>query len=147
MGSSIICENVTMLPRDSLASWEDANRHMFCLRPIEETETHCTTDAASNLIHQSGTSGAVWAIGGALCKAKDWVEGMETEAETLRYVRKIFDIPVPEILYDWGEIVFSRPFLILKPIDGRTLQTSMAFALARPTQTCRSTSGSVLRSP
>lgn len=57
--------------------------------------------AAPNLIYNSGTSGAVWAIGGAFCKAKAWMEGMETEAGTLKYVQKRFDIPVPEIVYDW----------------------------------------------
>lgn len=122
MGSSIVCEKVTVLPENVLTSWKDNEGHIFCLRSNEGTLPQQTTDAACGRIHNSGTSGAVWVIGGLFCKVKAWVENMETEADTLRYVRKRFDIPVPEIVYDWVESASSRSFLILKPVGGKTLQ-------------------------
>ncbi len=96
--------------------------HTFCLRSRRETARSQTNIPAPNLIYNSGTSGAVWAIGSAICKAKAWVEGMETEADTIRYLWGRFDIPVPEIIYDWVDKDASRSFLILKPVDGETLQ-------------------------
>jgi len=123
MGSSIVCEKVSLLPRDALTSWQDGQGHLFCLRPNEETLPQETDDDAHGCIHTSGTSGAVWAIGGMFCKVKAWVEGVEAEADTLRYVRERFsEIPVPETVYDWVERASSRSFLILKPVVGETLQ-------------------------
>jgi hypothetical protein len=59
------------------------------------------------------------------CKVKAWVEHMESEAETLRFVRKRFDgIPVPEVMYDWVEHISNRSFLLLRPVRGRTLQVA-----------------------
>lgn len=122
IGSSILCEKITVLPDGILASWEDDKGNKYCLRHIDQIRCEQTTDSFCHPTHSSGTSGAVWAIGGAVCKAKAWVEGMETEAETLRYVHKNFDIAVPEILYAWIDQSFNRSFLILKRIDGETLQ-------------------------
>ncbi|KIH93618.1 hypothetical protein SPBR_04396 [Sporothrix brasiliensis 5110] len=79
--------------------------------------------SAASMIYNSGTSGAVWAIGGAIFKAKAWVEGVETEASTLRYVQKHFpSIPTPEIIYDWVDKRTARSFLVLRPAEGQTLQ-------------------------
>ena len=47
---------------------------------------------------------------------------METEAKTLGYVLDKFDIPAPEILFDWIDRDSSRSFLILKRVKGETLQ-------------------------
>ena len=120
---SILCENITtVLPDGILASWKDDEGNKYCLRPSDQIPSE-TTGSLCDPIHSSGTSGAVWALGGAVvCKAKAWVEGMETEAETLRYVRGEFDIPVPEILHSWIDRVSSRSFLVLKRVDGETLQ-------------------------
>lgn len=122
MGSSILCEIVTVLPENVLTSWTDNQDHMYCLRSAPEALPQQMADAACGPTHDSGTSGAVWVIGGVFCKVKAWVENMETEADTLKYVRERFDIPVPEVVYHWVESTSSRSFLILKPVGGKTLQ-------------------------
>ena len=122
IGSLFVCEKSRVLRNDTLASWKNDKGHIFCLRPRDQTLCEETTDASSNLIHQSGTSGAVWVIGGVFCKAKAWIKGTETEAETLRYAWEKFDVPMPEIVYDWIDISFNRSFLIIKPVSGQTLQ-------------------------
>jgi len=47
---------------------------------------------------------------------------METEADTLRYVREQFGIPAPEIIYDWLDEDCRWSFLILKPVESETLR-------------------------
>ncbi|CAK7235593.1 hypothetical protein SCUCBS95973_009319 [Sporothrix curviconia] len=75
------------------------------------------------MIYNSGTSGAVWAIGGAIFKAKAWVKDIETEASTLRYVQTRFpSIPTPEIIHDWIDRDTARSLLVLRPAEGQTLQ-------------------------
>lgn len=118
----MICEKVTVLPEKVLTSWKDDQGHLFCLRPNEGTVPQQTTDAAYGPIHSSGTSSAVWKVGGLFCKAKAWAEDMETEADTLAYVRERFDIPVPEVVYHWVDSASSRSFLLQKPVGGNTLQ-------------------------
>jgi hypothetical protein len=59
----------------------------FCLRPTESKHA-AVEDIAP--IYNSGTSGAVWNIGGVLCKVKSWQEGTEQEKDTLDSVRKRF---------------------------------------------------------
>jgi serine/threonine protein kinase len=124
IGSSMICEkaNVTVLPENVLTSWKDDQGHIFYLRPNEGTLPQQTTDTAYGPIHNSGTSGAVWEVGGLFCKVKAWAENIEMEADTLAYVRERFNIPVPEVVYHWVESASSRSFLIQKPVGGKTLQ-------------------------
>lgn len=50
------------------------------------------------------------------------MEGIQTEADTLRYVRERFNVPVPEIVYDWVDKDANRSFFILRPVSGETLQ-------------------------
>ncbi|KAF5024697.1 hypothetical protein F66182_3226 [Fusarium sp. NRRL 66182] len=73
-------------------------------------------------VHNSGTSGAVWRIGGMFCQVKAWLRGMDTEAETLRSVEARFELPVPEVVFDWIDEDLNRSFVIPKPVHGRTLQ-------------------------
>ena len=79
-----------MLRDDILISWEDDDGSKYCLHRNDQVLREITS-VACDLIHSFGTSDAVWAISGVMCKAMAWVKGMETEAETVRYVRERFD--------------------------------------------------------
>lgn len=115
-----VCERVALGQGDVSASWQDPEGHTFCIRPLRESDI--PTGPAPDPIHTGGTSAAVWALGGAIVKVKAWVEGIEPEAETLRYVRERFDVPLPEVLHHWVDETLNRSFLVLRPVPGKTLQ-------------------------
>ncbi|KAL1845356.1 hypothetical protein VTK73DRAFT_625 [Phialemonium thermophilum] len=122
VGSSVLCEKVAVVPDGVLASWNDRDGSHYCLRPIDDAACEQAASGPYAPLHSAGTSGAVWVLGGALCKAKAWVDGIETEAETLGFVRKTFDVLVPEVLYEWIDRKASRSFLLKKRVEGTTLQ-------------------------
>ena len=75
-----------------------------------------------HLVHEGGSSSAVWAIGRqAFCKVKAWNSDMESEDNTISFVKKIApQIPTPEVIYAWNDQ--DRSFLILRRIEGSTLR-------------------------
>ena len=74
------------------------------------------------LIHQAGTSAAVWNIGGVFIKVKAWRSEMQLEGDTIRFVNDLVpSLPTPTVLYSWVDAQWSRSFLILGPVIGRTL--------------------------
>ena len=120
IGSSIICEKVSKIPENALISWRDHDSDTFCLRPAEPMQAGIEDVTP---IYCSGTSGAVWNIGGVFCKVKSWQEGIEQEKETLDFVRKRFGgIPLPKVLHAWTEPQFSRSYLVLQPLPGLPLE-------------------------
>ncbi|OAX85189.1 hypothetical protein ACJ72_00418 [Emergomyces africanus] len=116
-------------PADVLATWIDGD-YSYILRNILvsvvdtsaplESQDHVSKDV--HLVHEGGSSSAVWAIGkSAFCKVKSWHPSMELEGETIAFVRKhVPQIPVPEVIYSW--IDEDRTFLVLKRIQGATLR-------------------------
>lgn len=72
------------------------------------------------------TTNGVWFVGSKMVlKAKDWHQGMELEADTLKFVKEKFpDIPVPSVLYSWVDTAWSRSFCLMTRCAGRTLQES-----------------------
>jgi len=74
------------------------------------------------LVHALGSSSAVWAVGKeAFCKVKNWYFGLESEAQTIAFMRENFpQIPVPEVIYEW--IDGDRSFLFLRRIQGLPLR-------------------------
>jgi hypothetical protein len=127
MGTKFICEKVTgVVPESAVATWKDEDV-FYCLR--ETTVKECLSaekEAYEDLICQAGTSSAVWPIGAnAVCKVKTWCEGMELESSTLHFLADQFPhIPVPKVIYSWLDKEWNRTFLILKRIEGQTLQAA-----------------------
>ncbi|KAF2760819.1 hypothetical protein EJ05DRAFT_497386 [Pseudovirgaria hyperparasitica] len=120
IGTSIVCEKVSKIPEDALAHWQDQNMDTFCLRPAEsmQVETEEMTP-----VYNSGTSGAVWNIGGAFFKVKSWQEGTELENETIDFVEERLEgIPLPKVLYAWNEPELSRSYLVLHQMPGTLLE-------------------------
>lgn len=68
----------------------------------------------------------VWAIGRhVLCKVKTWHTDMESEENTINFVRKIApQISTPEVIHAWTER--DRSFLFLRRIEGSTLRDAWA---------------------
>jgi aminoglycoside phosphotransferase len=77
-------------------------------------------------VHTLGASSAVWAIGNkAFCKVKSWCPGLESEAQTIKFVKeRCPQIPVPEVIYEY--IDEDRSFLILGRVHGLTLRDAWA---------------------
>lgn len=140
LGSLAVCERVTPILEDVLASGNDSEDDIFCIRPIRESDV--STGPAPDPIHTGGTSAAVWALGGAIIKVKAWVEGIESEAETLRYVRQRSDVPAPEVIHHWVDEALNRSFLVLRPVRGKTLQQAWD-SLSQ--DACRRVAGQVAR--
>ncbi|KAI9743915.1 MAG: hypothetical protein M1818_002649 [Claussenomyces sp. TS43310] len=124
MGSSTICERVmTPNPANAIVSWEDGD-DTFRLRERAEGEILSLGDGSeTGLVHEGGTSAAVWSIGAnAFCKVKAWHKGMELESKTIAFIRENApEIPVPEVIYTWIDHEWNRTFLILRRIRGQTL--------------------------
>jgi hypothetical protein len=125
LGSSRVCERVTAPnPSNAIASWEDCNG-IFCLRELVEGDLLFAEDGLdTGLVHEGGTSSAVWSIGpDTFCKVKAWCEGLEAESDAIRFVeRNAPCIPLPEIIYSWVDYEWNRSFLILKRVSGQTLR-------------------------
>ncbi|TQB67536.1 hypothetical protein MPDQ_005331 [Monascus purpureus] len=121
MGSRFLCKKaVCGIPEAAVATWSDDDRQYYL---VEATNSNSLEKAADGLIHQVGTSSAVWGIGAnAICKVKTWSVGMEQESDTLAFVASRFPhIPIPEVIYSWVDEQLSRTFLILRRVQGQTL--------------------------
>ncbi|KAE8147512.1 kinase-like domain-containing protein [Aspergillus avenaceus] len=121
MGSKFLCKKATgEIPQNAVVSWEDGDGQYYL---VEATDMNPPVNTAEGLIHQAGTSSAVWAIGTqVVCKVKTWVSGMERESDTLAFVASRFPhIPIPEVIYSWVDEPLNRTFLILRRIQGQTL--------------------------
>lgn len=123
---SLICERTGFIhPTDAIAAWQE-NDCIHNLRKIEDGTIFPPSFMGSSdevqLIHEGGSSSAVWAIGKeAICKVKAWNPKMESEDKTIAFVKKIApQISTPKVIYAWTDR--DRSFLILGRIKGSTLR-------------------------
>jgi hypothetical protein len=125
LGSSKVCERVTTInPSNGIISWEDGEGTFYLRERVEEDLLLPEGGLDTGLVHEGGTSAAVWSIGtNAFCKVKAWCEGLEAESDTIRFVgRNVPCIPLPEVIYSWVDHDWNRSFLILKRVGGQTLR-------------------------
>jgi len=125
LGYAVVCEVVSEEPKDALKSWRDDGK-LYCLRTLPETDgTSITPRQCGNLqnglFHHAGTSAAAWNIGGMFIKVEAWRPEMQLESDTIRFVNRVSSLPTPNVIYSWVDTQWSRSFLILKTIKGRTL--------------------------
>lgn len=80
-------------------------------------------DSEIDRIQLAGTPAAVWSIGdSAICQVDSWCEGLELEADNIRFVRQYAEeVHVPEVVYTWIDHELNRTFLITKRVSGETL--------------------------
>ena len=125
VGSSKVCQRVTVTnPSDAIISWEDGEGTFYPRERVEDDPLLPENSSETGLVHQGGTSAAVWSIGtSTFCKVKAWCEGLEPENDTIRFVaRNAPSIPLPEVIYSWVDHDWNRSFLILKRVGGQTLR-------------------------
>jgi hypothetical protein len=127
MGSSIVCEKVTnpeSKPSNAISSWQDGGSTFYLRRRNRDDLSALEGDAQVDRIHEGGTSAAVWRIGdNAFCKVHAWCEGLELEANTIRFVTEnALGVPVPEVIHSWIDRDLNRTFLITKRVTGQTLE-------------------------
>jgi hypothetical protein len=122
LGSIYVCELVFDVPTDAMTSWE-ADGNTYCIRKSSKDEQASAEsgDSGSDRFHHAGTSAAVWNIGGTFIKVKAWRSEMELESATIQFVNSISSIPTPEIVSSWVDTEWNRSFLVLKALEGRTL--------------------------
>lgn len=124
LGSLIVCEKVDdpkSKPADTIADWQDGDS-TFYLRKSSANRL-LDGDVETDRIHVGGTSSAVWCLGdNAVCKVHAWCEGLELEANTIRFVgEKAPEIPIPELVHTWIDHDLDRTFLITKRVGGQIL--------------------------
>ncbi len=125
IGTSMVCEKADggpkSVPADAVAEWQDGGRTLY-LRKRQADES-LEGDFAADRIHVGGTSAAVWCLGeDTFCKAHAWIEGLELEANNLRFVtEKLPDVAIPEVLYTWIDRDINRTFLLTKRVEGQVL--------------------------
>jgi hypothetical protein len=122
----MVCEKVNngeLKPADTVADWQDGDS-AFYLRKRLANGLSGGGDTAAGRVYVGGTSSAVWCLGAsAFCKVHAWVEGLELEANALRWVREQApEVPIPELIYSWTDHDLSRTFLITKRVNGETLE-------------------------
>jgi hypothetical protein len=132
LGTLKVCEIVSEISEDSIASWKDNAGKTFNIRNITQEEkqsTYASPDSQppgvhkTDRVHRAGHSAAVWRLGDAYFKVKSWVEGMERESDTIAFVKKIaLSVPVPEVLCTWIDHAWERSFIVLRKVKGQTLQ-------------------------
>lgn len=125
LGSLMACEKVDdpeSKPADAIAEWQDSGS-TFYLRQSSANEL-LKGDVEADRIHVGGTSSAVWCLGGnAFCKVHAWCEGLELEANNIRFVREnASEVPIPELVHAWIDHDLNRTFLITKRVGGQTLE-------------------------
>ncbi|KAF1809755.1 hypothetical protein P152DRAFT_451707 [Eremomyces bilateralis CBS 781.70] len=80
---------------------------MFCLMspPVENSVVQIDQDR--------------WLLGDAMAKA--WRTEMQLESDTIQFVNRVSSLPTPKIVYSWIDTYWSRSFLILESVKGKTL--------------------------
>jgi len=125
LGSSKVCERVTTTkPVGAITTWQDGEDTFYLRERVEEDAVLPDDMLESRVVHEAGTSAAVWIIGSnTFCKVKAWCKEQESESDTIRFVRNNApSIPLPEVIYSWIDYDWNRSFLILKRVSGQTLQ-------------------------
>lgn len=125
LGSSIICEsaeNRKSKPANAIVDWQDGDRTYYLYESTANSSA-LAGDGEIDRIHL-GITGAVWSIvNNAICKVHAWCEGLELEANTIRFVRQsVEEVPVPEVIHTWIDHNFSRTFLITRRVSGQILE-------------------------
>ncbi|KAK3901215.1 hypothetical protein C8A05DRAFT_45088 [Staphylotrichum tortipilum] len=113
IGSLMVSEQsyrAESIPADAITHWQD-------------DESSLDGDIQTDRVHTGGTSAAVWCLGeNTFCKAHAWIEGVELEANNIRFVaEKAPEAPIPEVIHTWIDRDLNRTFLLAKRVNGQTM--------------------------
>ena len=120
------CIYEKQIPPEIICSWND-NGIIYYLykRSAPRLARHPEGDfMAGRHPDYWGVNRAIWNFSpNVFCKVKSWVEGLTTEATTIRFVNKnVPSIPTEEIMYDWINPLWNRTIMISKRVAGMTYQ-------------------------
>ncbi|CZR56309.1 uncharacterized protein PAC_06197 [Phialocephala subalpina] len=129
IGSLMICEillDETNITPDIVCSWKDTGI-VYCLRKRLTPKTNRDPEGdfiTSRHPKYYGASRGIWNLSpNVFCKAKSWVEGLTTEATTIRWINnKVPSIPTEKVLYDWIDPMWNRTIMISERVLGKTYQ-------------------------
>ncbi|KAK0111072.1 hypothetical protein ONS95_001452 [Cadophora gregata] len=128
LGSLMLCkvlEDGCNLPSDTVCSWRDTG-DTYYLQRRDDVKDDITTggDPTAGRLANSKFHRANWNLGqDTFCKAKVWVEGLTTEADTIKWVNKhIPSLPTPEIIYTWTDVKLCRTITLTKRVSGKLLR-------------------------
>ncbi len=124
IGTLMVCEETDgpeSVPADAVAQWQDGDITLYLRKRLSDELLE--GDFAADRVHVGGTSAAVWCLGeNTFCKAHAWIEGLELEANNLRFVaEKMPDVTIPGVIYSWIDREISRTFLLTKRVQGQIL--------------------------
>jgi hypothetical protein len=123
----MICERVQsseLKAANTLASWTYEDHTFFIRQRTSDDPPAEGEEGDSNIdqVAEAGGSAAVWLFGDCFFKAHAWIEGLQLEAENIRFVKeRVPEIPVPEVIYSWIDRALDRTFLITKRMSGTPL--------------------------
>ncbi|VUC36996.1 unnamed protein product [Clonostachys rosea] len=125
LGELIICERVGTGPVNgsAITTWRDDEGVLWYLRKGRRSDTRYYPNGRFAVpYHRSGTSGAIWKLGGMYVKVKSWSDGMDPEADTLKLVHDSCPgVPIPTVIAHWVDIPRQRSFIVLRPVPGQLL--------------------------
>ena len=127
MGNLMLCERVpevTKAPSDAIVTWQDSKGEAYCLRPRKDKNPAPPYDPANGPIIPRHFTSAIFEIGtDVLIKVRYAPEGWpRCEGDALRLVReKAPEVLVPEAIHYWHDNEWSRYYLILRRVHGKTL--------------------------
>jgi hypothetical protein len=109
-----------------VCSWSD-NGAIYCLQKRSTPRVDRDPDGdflATRHPNYYGVSRGIWNFSpNIFCKVKSWIEGLTTEATTIRWINKnIPSVPTEEIIYDWVDPEWNRTVMISKRVPGKTYQ-------------------------
>ena len=74
---------------NEIISWKDGDDILYLRDRVEGDALSPEDGLETGLVHEGGTSAAVWSIGAnAFCKVKAWHEGMKLESKTIEFIRE-----------------------------------------------------------
>ena len=114
-----------MQPGDAIAAWAEDDCTYILRKPKDGdfiSPPFIEGSDAIQIVHEGGTLSVVWAIGRQVfCKVKTWNTDMESEEDTIHFVKKIApQISTPEVVHAWTER--DRSLLFLRRIERSTLR-------------------------
>ena len=122
VGSLMTCEKIELghdVPSDAVCQWiDDGLTYYLRKRSVPKTELG-DGDPEPGIMIRSEFRG-IWTLSpNVFCKTDSWIEGVTTDAESIRFVNeKIPSIPTEELIYDWIDHNWYRWFMLSKRVPG-----------------------------
>ena len=130
IGSLMTCQALKDgedMPPDVVCTWSDSGvtyalRKRNVPRASRDSEGDFRTTRLKRV--DLGLASAVWTLSpNIFCKVKSWIEGLTTEADTLRWVNQnVPSVPTEKVIYDWTDPEWNRTIMISHRVPGKSYQ-------------------------